>query len=142
MELTVNGVGVATADPELRHVGEKNMAVCTVNLAFNRNFRKNDEWQKEVCFLKAQIWGNQAEKMAESVKKGQPIYINGYMKQNSWEDDKGNKRSMHLVSIRTFQLCVKAPKNENGNGPQAPEAVTASSGNSANPPISDDDIPF
>jgi len=84
-ELMVTGVGVATADPELRNVGQNGTMVCTVNLAFNRSFRKRDdkEWQNEVCFVRAQVWGARANKMAELVKKGQPIYVCGYLKQDS-----------------------------------------------------------
>lgn len=137
----VTGVGVATADPELRHVGENGTVVCTVNLAFNRNFRKKDdaEWQSEVCFLRAQVWGVRAEKMAELVKKGQPIYINGYLKQDTWEKD-GQKRVSYTVNLRDFQLCVKNDKKKNELQPQA---VTPQTTAPVESPIEDDDsIPF
>lgn len=138
-ELTVNGVGVATADSELRHVGDNKSAVCTVNLAFNRSFKRNgdDEWQKEVTFMKAQIWGNKAEKMAETVKKGQPICIDGNLKQNSWNDDEGNKRVSFLINLRDFQLCVRNAKR-NDEPAKKSEPVTADSSD----PVSNDDIPF
>ena len=106
-ELGVFGVGVATADPELRHVGSNNTAVCTVNLAFNRSYMDKDKnWQQEPCFLRAQVWGNRADRMAELVKKGQPIYVSGYMKQDSWEKD-GQKRVSFSITLRDFQLCEK-----------------------------------
>ncbi len=109
-ELGVFGVGVATADPELRQVGEKNTSLCTVSLAFNKSFQDKDgEWQNEPCFLRAQVWGKRADKMAELVKKGQPIYVSGYMKQDSWEKD-GQKRVSYSITLRDFQLCTKSAK--------------------------------
>lgn len=136
-ELSVFGVGVATADPELRSVGQNNTSVCTVNLAFNRSYQDRDKkWQQEPCFLRAQIWGARADRMAEFVKKGQPIYICGYMKQDSWTNDDGQKRVAYSVTLRDFQLCVKNGKKK--SDPKAQDTtVPAVSSTKDN-----DDIPF
>lgn len=135
-ELGVYGVGVATADPELRQVGEKKTSVCTVNLAFNRGYKdSNNEWQNEVCFLRAQVWGARGERMFELVKKGQPIYICGYMKQDIWEKE-GQKRVSYSVTLRDFQLCTKNGKKK--NEPQTSSVTAAIS-----PAETDDDaVPF
>ncbi len=136
-ELTVTGVGVATADPELRSVGQNNTSICTVNLAFNRSFKdKDDNWKQEPCFLRTQVWGNRAEKMAELVKKGDPVYITGYMKQDTWEDDEGKKKVAYSVTLRDFQLCVK-PKKKDESQPKSKkksEPVKSS--------VDDSEIPF
>lgn len=122
-ELGVFGVGVATADPELKEVGAKKTAVCTVNLAFNRSYQdKNKEWQSEPCFLRAQVWGARAQRMAELVKKGQPIYICGYMKQDTWEQD-GKKRISYSVTLRDFQVCQKNGKKKSSE--LQPSSVTS-----------------
>lgn len=111
-ELGVFGVGVATADPEIREVGDKKTAVCTVNLAFNRSYQdKNREWVSEPCFLRAQVWGARAQRMFELVKKGQPIYVSGYMKQDTWEKE-GQKRVSYSITLRDFQLCQKNGKKK------------------------------
>jgi len=127
-ELGVFGIGVATADPEFRTVGEKNTSVCTVNLAFNRSYQdKNNEWQTEPCFLRAQVWGARADRMAESVKKGQPIYVCGYLKQDNWEHE-GQKRVSYCVNLRDFQVCLKNGKNKGNvdHHKTKPETVPAS----------------
>ena len=135
-ELGVFGVGVATADPELKYVGANNTAVCTVNLAFNRSFKdKSDKWQSEPCFLRCQVWGGRAERMAELVKKGQPLYVTGYMKQDTWETE-GQKRVAYSLNLRDFQLCEKMGKK---NGNQTANATTAQ----PSPQVDNDDsIPF
>ncbi|KKN91303.1 hypothetical protein LCGC14_0221710 [marine sediment metagenome] len=136
-ELGVFGVGVATADSELRTVGE-DQKVCTVNLAFNRSYRKRgeDKWQQEPCFVRVTVWGNRAERMVELVKKGQPVYVVGYLKQETWEKD-GQKRVAYSINARDFQLCEKLGKKN--SEPQAVGATTAP----AESPVNDDsDIPF
>lgn len=139
-ELGVFGIGVATADPELRTVGGNNTSVCSVNLAFNRSYKdKNDKWQQEPCFLRAQVWGARADRMAELVKKGQPIYVCGHMKQDSWEKD-GQKRVSYTLVLRDFQLCVKNGKKK--SEPQPASTVTPDTTTSSGPPVDDDDMPF
>lgn len=136
-ELGVFGVGVATADPELRQVGDKKTSVCSVNLAFNRGYKdKNGEWQNEPCFLRAQVWGARAERMSELVKKGQPVYICGYMKQDTWEQE-GKKRVSYSVTLRDFQLCEKNGKKkaDQNTGGSKETAATVE-------PSTDDSIPF
>ena len=141
--MTIFGIGVATADPELKYVGDKKSAVCTVNLAFNRNWKDgNGEWQKEACFMRAQVWGARAERMAELVKKGQPVYVTGYLKQDNWEKD-GQKRVAFSISIQDFQLCTKNAKNGNGNGEsKKTEPVAAATKTPADNDASPDDMPF
>lgn len=138
-ELGVFGVGVATADPELRTVGEKQTSVCTVNLAFNRSYQDKDKnWQSEPCFLRAQVWGARAERMAELVKKGQPIYVSGYLKQDSWEKE-GVKKVAYSITLRDFQLCTKNGKKNSAAKSQEsqPESVQVANSN-----VDDSEIPF
>ena len=136
--LGVYGVGVATADPEIRTVGDKGTQVCTVNLAFNRSYQdKNGEWVNEPCFLRAQVWNARATRMYDLVKKGQPIYVCGYMKQDSWEKD-GQKRVTYSISLQDFQLCERNGKKKSDE-PQ-PEGATSAP---ADVPSDDNsDIPF
>jgi single-strand DNA-binding protein len=137
-ELGVFGIGVATADPELREVGDKKTAVCTVNLAFNRSYQDKDkEWQSEPCFLRAQVWGARAKRMSELVKKGQPIYVCGYMKQDTWEKD-GQKRVSYSITLRDFQLCQKNGKKKASE----PQPAGTTSAPAESQPGDDQDIPF
>ena len=138
-ELSVYGTGIATADPELRHVGEKKTAVCSVNLAFNRPYKdkKTDKWESEACFLRVQVWGAKAEKMNETVKKGSLLYVVGGLKQDTWKSDDGQKRVAYSINARDFQLCVKNGKSSTAaqnNGGEQEQTVP--------PTESNNNIPF
>lgn len=134
MELKVFGIGVATVDPELRYVGTNNTAVCSINLAFNRRYKDKDgNWQSEPCFLKTQSWGSRAERMAEIVKKGCPIYVCGYLKQDSWNNNEGKKIVSYHIHVNEFAICTKNDKFN--NQPTTTPNVSANINNN-------DDIPF
>jgi single-strand DNA-binding protein len=140
-ELGVFGVGVAAANPELRTVGKNGSQVCTVSLAFNRSYKdKDDNWQKETTYMRAQVWGKRATRMAELVKTGQPLYVTGYLTQDNWEKD-GQKRVSYTITLRDFQLCEKNGKKKSDKQPE--EQNTAPVTSSAPADTSDDDeIPF
>lgn len=104
--LKSHGVGTASTDVELRTVGE-NTQLATVNLAFNRSFRKGEEWQQETSFVKTLVWGKRAEKFAEVVRKGQHVYVDGYLRQENWTTKDGNKRSTLSFVVEEWQLAQK-----------------------------------
>jgi single-strand DNA-binding protein len=147
MQLSVYGVGRAVADAELRHTNNGN-AICTVNLAFNRSYRHNDEWKQETTFLRAQAWGKRGEKMAELIKKGQDVLITGHLSQENWTTRDDQKRTTFTIRVDDFQLCERMNGgNGNGGGKQEkqekeekpPVNETVPPGDSDE---STDDIPF
>lgn len=144
--LSVFGVGVATADPELRFVGESKTALATVNLAFNRSYKKNDTFEKEVSFLKVSVWGKRAERFAELVAKGKPVYVNGYVRQENWNSEEGQKRSAITLVLTEWQIVEKFTNN-NGGGKNADESAANSVQAPAQEPVEAsaggvEDVPF
>jgi len=144
--LSVFGVGVATADPELRFVGDNKTALATVNLAFNRSYKKGENFEKEVSFLKVSVWGKRGERFAELVSKGKPVYVNGYVRQENWNSEEGQKRSAITLVLTEWQVVEKFTNGNDGgkntnkstkNDTQAPaqEPVGASAGG-------EEDVPF
>ncbi len=143
--LNVFGVGVATADPELRVVGDKKTPLATVNLAFNRSYKKGDGFEKEASFLKVSVWGNQAERFAELVAKGKPVFVSGYVRQENWTSEEGQKRSAITLVLKEWQLVEKFT---NGNGKNTTESATKNAQASAPEPAEakvgggTEDVPF
>jgi single-strand DNA-binding protein len=114
----VHGIGNATTDPELRHTNS-GASVASVTLAFNRPFKKKggDGYEKETTFLKISVWNASGEAFAEKVKKGQPVYIDGFLRQENWNNKEGEKRTSFAVWVNEWSLAGSF-----GNGNKAKAA--------------------
>jgi len=106
MELKCFGVGIATTDSEQRALGASSVA--SVSLAFNKSYKDKDgNWQKEASFVKCQIFGPRSEKFAQLVKKGVPVFVDGYIKQDSWTSAEGDKRTVLVMTLNNFEVVQK-----------------------------------
>lgn len=108
-------LGNLTRDPEVRFT-PKGTAVCTFGLAVNRTWSGEDGQKKEeVTFVECDAWGKQAETIGQYMSKGKPIFIEGRLKLDSWDDkESGQKRSKLKVIVESFQfLGVKPDQGEN-----------------------------
>ncbi|MEA2103663.1 MAG: single-stranded DNA-binding protein [Candidatus Cloacimonadota bacterium] len=92
--------GNIVRDPEVRHVGSKKTAVTNITIANNRSYLDKDKnWQEETTYVETEIWGRQAEKVEEKCKKGDPVIIEGSLKNSNWKDKDGNSHSKLLVKV-------------------------------------------
>lgn len=135
-------IGNLTADPELKYL-PKGTAVCQFNLAVNRKWRDESGQQKEeVAFIGVKAWGKQAETIAQYLKKGRPLMVEGRLTQETWEKD-GKKNSKTLVTLESFQF-LDSGKTEGGPAqPARPKtADVPTQGQDPLPPDAEDDVPF
>jgi len=98
-------IGNLTRDVELRYL-PKGTACCRIGLAMNRTW-KNDagETKEEVTFVDVEAFGRQAETLAQYMKKGSPLMIEGRLKLDQWDDKQsGQKRSKLGVIVEGFQF--------------------------------------
>lgn len=122
---TVNIVGNATRDPELRFT-PSGQAVASFGVAVNRRWqnRQTQEWEEAVSFFDVTCWGQLAENVAESVQKGTRVVVDGRLDQRSWETEQGDKRSkVEIVadevapSLRWATASItKNERREGGDG--------------------------
>ena len=91
---TVNIVGNATRDPELRFT-PSGQAVANFGVAVNRRWqnRQTQEWEEQTSFFDIKCWAQMAENVSESVQRGTRVIVTGRLEQRSWETDNGEKRS-------------------------------------------------
>jgi|SRR5271170_3718944 len=140
-------VGNLTRDPELRYTS-KGTAIAKIGLAINRSWKsETGEIKEEVTFVDVDAFGRTAENIGQYFKKGRPIFVEGRLKLDQWEDKQTNqKRSKLGVVLETFQFLDskgsgsgdgEAPRSRPASAPkaEAPEAEPA-------PPPEDDDVPF
>ena len=98
-------LGNLTRDPEVRYT-PKGSAVCDLGIAVNRSYTTDaGEKREEATFVDVTLWGRTAEVAGEYLKKGRPVFIEGRLQLDSWDDKQtGQKRSKLKVIGETMQL--------------------------------------
>jgi single-strand DNA-binding protein len=142
-------VGNLTRDPELRYT-PKGMAIAKIGLAVNRNWTsESGEKKEEVTFVDVDIFGRTAENVAQYMKKGRPILIEGRLRLDQWDDKQtGQKRSKLGVVGEVVQFLGSPTGGGSGefSAPaprqQQSAAPTASQPEPDAPAPEQDDVPF
>ncbi len=100
-ETIITVVGNLTADPEMRYTGS-GVAFASLTIASTpRTFdRQSNEWKDgEALFLRASVWRDFAEHVANSLTKGMRVIARGQLKQRSYQDKDGNQRTSYELDI-------------------------------------------
>ena len=98
-------IGNLTRDPEVRYT-PKGTAVSDIALACNR-VRTGDDGNRieEVTYVDVTLWGRQAELSGQYPSKGRPVYIEGRLQLDTWDDkNTGQKRSRLRVVGEVMQF--------------------------------------
>lgn len=151
-------IGNLTRDPELRHT-PKGTAVSEISMAINRVWN-NEQGQKqeETTFVEVTLWGRQAELAQQYLTKGRPVYIEGRLQLDSWDDkETGKKRSKLRVIGENMQFLSSGTGagggNSGGGYSERPQQSSPAPQQRSGPPQGasaapaddfqeDDDIPF
>ncbi|MEI7730947.1 MAG: single-stranded DNA-binding protein [Verrucomicrobiota bacterium] len=117
-------MGNLTRDPELRYLPNGN-AVVTLRLAVNRRWKtETGEEREEVTFVDVEAFRRQAEVLAQYLKKGNPLFVEGRLRMDQWEDKNTHqKRSQLKVVLESFTFIGAANRGE-GHPPGAGAAPT------------------
>ena len=153
-------MGNLTRDPELRYT-PKGQAVAKLGLAVNRRYTtESGEAREEVTFVDVDAWGKQAEVISQYCKKGRPLFVEGRLKLDQWDDKTtGQKRSALRIVLEGFQFIgglqgvggagggagggggAPVPRPAPRPSPSRPAESAAPEGASEAPP-EEDDVPF
>jgi single-strand DNA-binding protein len=148
-------IGNLGADPELRYT-PSGKAVTELRVAVNDNRKGPDgEWIEETLWFRVSVWEQQAERMAEQLRKGNKIYAEGQLRAREYEARDGQKRtSLELAFARVVNLERRSRDEEGGAsggggsyGDAPPQvkprgAGQARAGSSPGDEMDVDDIPF
>jgi single-strand DNA-binding protein len=144
-------LGNLTRDPEVRYT-PKGSAVADLGIAVNRQYTlETGEKREEVTFVDVTFWGRTAEVAGEYLKKGRPVFIEGRLQLDSWDDKQsGQKRSKLKVIGETMQMLGTRPGGVGGEESDQSGGSRTSSGPRSSPPPKnapppepdDDEIPF
>jgi single-strand DNA-binding protein len=115
-------MGHLTRDPETRPAGSS--TVCGFGLAVNRRWKGQDgQQQEEVTFIDCEAWGKTGETIAAHLRKGRPVFVEGRLKLDQWDDKEGQKRSKLKVVVESFQFIDSKQPTEGPTGARTPAAA-------------------
>jgi single-strand DNA-binding protein len=123
--------GRIARDPELRTTpaGQK---VLNFVLANNKSYKPagSEEWKSDALFMECEVWGAYADIQAPKLFKGYTVVLRGRLRQDSWDDKDGNKRTRMKCVVEFISILKGAKEAAAAGGQETPQA-----------PMSDD-IPF
>src|SRR5579862_4213100 len=91
--------GNLTRDPELRYT-PKGTAIARIGMAINRTWKTDTgETKEEVTFVDVDAFGRQAEVIAQYMKKGRPLLVEGRLKLDQWEDKNTHQKQSKLKVV-------------------------------------------
>ena len=134
-------MGNLTRDPELRYT-PSNTPVCKLGLAVNRRYKtQSGEKQEETTFVDCTAFGKTAEVLNQYLKKGRPVYLEGRLKLNQWQDQQGNNRSKLEVIVESFEFLDSGGggQQQDGGGAGRPDRSAAGGPHDV---LDDASIPF
>lgn len=149
-------MGNLTRDVELKSTAS-NQSVAQIGLAVNRRWRTPEgEDREEVTFVDCEAWGRTAETLAKYLSKGRPVFIEGRLKLDQWEDKEGGKRSKLKIVVEGFQFIDSKPGAGGGGGgggddynqsrpasrPTSGGRSSGGGGGGGHTPVDESDIPF
>jgi single-strand DNA-binding protein len=111
-------VGRLTRDPETRRTSTSK-TVCKFDIAIGRRFKDaaTGEWKDaDPTFVPIVVWGDQANRCGDRLRKGMPVHVEGRLQTNSWQATDGTKKSRIEVIASRVQILVRSD--------QAPAAKT------------------
>ncbi|MEM6315300.1 MAG: single-stranded DNA-binding protein, partial [Planctomycetota bacterium] len=108
-------IGNLTRDPEMRYT-PSNLAICKLGLAVNDSWKSKDgNTQERTLFIDCTAFGKTGEIINQYMSKGRPIFIEGSLRLDQWEDKQsGQKRSKHEVIVDNFQFLGGRDDNQGG----------------------------
>ena len=108
-------IGNLTRDPETRDL-PSGTTLCEFGLATTRHYKTaGGDDREETCFIDCTAFGKQAEVLSQYVTKGRPLFVEGRLKYDQWDDKNGGgKRSKISVIVENFQFLGSASSPQAG----------------------------
>lgn len=121
-------IGNLTRDPDLRYTNS-GAGVCNMGMATSRKYTTaSGEQREDTCFVDVDVWGKQAEACRNYLHRGSPVFVEGRLRLDQWDDSQsGRKMSRLKVTAERVQFISNRPQGAppqtqgfQAPGPQAP----------------------
>lgn len=141
-------VGRLTRDPELKYTGT-GKAVGNFTVAVNRPFT-NQQGERDADFINCVAWGKQAENLANYMKKGSQIGVDGRLQSRTYENQQGQTVFITEVVADSVQFLETKKDNQPQNAVDTYNQQWQGSQQTKDPfknniepiDIQDEDLPF
>ena len=109
MSTTITAEGNLTSDVELRFTKTTGQAVCTARLAVSTRRKNMDgEYEDTVpVFYEATVWGQLAEHLADTARKGDRLLVHGTTHDQEWTDREGMTRVKHVLQVTALGVSLR-----------------------------------
>tara|TARA_R110001592_G_scaffold307299_2_gene580852 strand:+ start:386145 stop:386585 length:441 start_codon:yes stop_codon:yes gene_type:complete len=111
-------VGNVGKNPEVTHF-DKGASVARFSIATSESYKdKNDEWQSRTEWHNVVCWRALGERAEKQIKKGDTVYVEGKIRNNTYTDKDNIKRSSTDIEATTFSIFVHRELQGNSNNPE------------------------
>ena len=109
-------IGNLGSDPEMRYT-PSNRAVTQFNVAVNQSTKNQQtgEWIEETDWFRVSVWGDRAERMAESLRKGNKVFVEGRFRTREFEGRDGQKRTSLEITADSIVNLEKRVRDDEGS---------------------------
>ena len=114
MLIPINALTRLSKDVELRY-SPSGAAIARLSFVNSRKYKtQSGEEREDVCFIEGVAFGKTAEIINQYCKKGDRLFVQGLLKQDTWTTDEGKNMSKHSINIEAIEFVEKksddAPK--------------------------------
>jgi single-strand DNA-binding protein len=137
-------VGTLGNDPDVRYTAD-GKAIANISVATSEQWKdKNSgEKQEKTEWHRVVFFGKLAEIVAEYLKKGSQVYVEGKLQTRKWQDKDGNdKYTTEIVANEMQMLGGKNNESRPSENTATTRSQTTSTDGGGNGDFVDDDIPF
>jgi single-strand DNA-binding protein len=108
-------IGNLGSDPEMRYT-PSGRAVTQFNVAVNQSTKNQQtgEWVEETDWFRVTVWGDRAERMAEALRKGNKVFVEGRFRTRQFEGRDGQTRTALEITADSIVNLEKRGRDEDG----------------------------
>ena len=109
-------IGNLGSDPEMRYT-PNNRAVTQFNVAVNQSTKNQQtgEWVEETDWFRVSVWGARGERIAEQLRKGNKVFVEGRFRTREFDGRDGQKRTALEITADSVVNLEKRPRDDEGS---------------------------
>lgn len=110
-------IGNLGRDPEIKATAT-GTNICNFSVATSKKWNKDGEQKEQTTWHNITAFGKLADLCQQYLKKGSSVYLSGEMRQDSWEDDSGQKKYKNYIALNEVQFLSRSEAKSEEIKPQ------------------------